>query len=514
MDRRTRTSSEGLSDTSSNNSPREDAPFRSFSSAKDLEEISIAVKNITLAHEIAVNNNFKLQENVNAPSENTSSSSSSPKRNVHDLIKQEMEKAFWDKLREDLDDYPPNFDHAFVLLEEIKHSLLKLLPSQRKTSIHTQIEETLDMSLLRQQAENETLDISVVSVFVIDTMASICAPVRDSDVTALRSITDVPDLFKAMYKVIKIMSKDMANMYIASFRPMIQQQQVDYQRRNFSIVVEKMPNALRNTTVWLTAAKDEVSALITVNGPGNSTSACGSSSQSASKDISPPGSKIGPYSVLKTAYLSLLEYDHHGQDLFPETLCNDRNRFLLIQQQYKRLVLVASVLIASLTSISIDIKQHSQLVTSLKDQLLILSATESIQQHNLPILMKSFANFIKSKVLEYGKDKPSLNHCVQILSKANENILENQLEKLSDPLSHPLHQLLNKRCKEYIGGVADAVQKQTQLTEQSVAVPSGLTLIGKELQDTAKFYSKLVNLNLIIYGPFYAPILKDILDKE
>lgn len=512
MDRRTRTSSEGLSDTSSNNSPREEAPFSSFSSARDLEEITTAAKNIALAHEIAVNNNFRIQENEQSES-NATSNSSSPKRNVHDMIKQEMEKAFWDKLREDLDDYPPNFDHAFVLLEEIKHSLLKLLPYQRKTSIHTQIEETLDMSLLRQQAENETLDIRNVSAFVIDTMASICAPVRDNDVAALRGITDVPDLFKGMYKVIKIMSKDMANMYIASFRPIIQEHQVDYQRRNFSIIVDKLPNALKNTEVWLKEARDEISVLM-ANSPGTSTPASGSGAQSSSKDISPPGSKVGPYSVLKTAYLSLLEYDHHGQDGFPETLSNDRNRFLLIQQQYKRLVLVASVLIASLTSIRIDIKEHSELVSSLKEQLLILSATESIQKHKLPVLMKSFADFIKAKVLEYGKDKPSFNHCIQILSVTKGDILQEQLEKLNDPQSHPLHQLLNKRCKEYIGGVADAVQKQTQLTEQSVAVPSGLTLIGKELKDTAKFYSKLVNLNLIVYGPFYAPILKGILDKQ
>jgi len=510
MDRRIRTSSEGLSDTSSNNSPREEAPFSSMSSVNDLEEISIAAKNIALAHEIAVNENFKLEENNNlTPGDDEDAN---PKT-VHDMIKKEMEKAFWDKLREDIEDYPPNFDHAFVLLEEIKHGLMKVLPTQRKTSIHTKIEEALDMSLLRQQAENETLNIRSVTSFIIDTMASICAPVRDSDVAALRNIHDVPDTFKAMYKLIKVMSKDMANAYISSFRPYIQEHQVEYQRRNFGIIVEKLPNALRNTKVWLSNAKDEAIMLVQTR-QSASTSTEQREGQSSSKDMKSPGSTVGPYYVLKTAYLSLLEYDHHGQDLFPETLSNDRNRFLLIQQQYKRLVLVASVMIASLTSISVDIKEHAGLVNSLKEQLLVLSATESIQKHKLPDLMASFSDFIKARVLDYAKSKPSLSHCHEMLSTTHPDILKTQLEKLSDPESHPLHQLLNKRCKEYICGVADAVQRQTQLTAQSVAVPSGLTLIGKELRDTAKFYSKIVNLNLIIYGPFYAPILKHILDTK
>jgi len=511
MDRRTRTSSEGLSDTSSNNSPREEAPFSSMSSVDDLEEISIAAKNIALAHEIAVNENFKLEENNNlAPGDDEDAN---PKT-VHDVIKKEMERAFWDKLREDIEDYPPNFDHAFVLLEEIKHKLMTVLPPGRKTSVHTKIEETLDMSLLRQQAENETLDIRSVTSFIIDTMASVCAPVRDSDVAALRNIHDIPDMFKAMYKLIKVMSKDMANAYISSFRPYIQEHQVEYQRRNFGIIVEKLPNALRNTKVWLNNAKDE--AIMSVqSSPSASTSSEQREGQSSSsKDMKSPGSTVGPYYVLKTAYLSLLEYDHHGQDLFPETLSNDRNRFLLIQQQYKRLVLVASVMIASLTSISVDIKEHAGLVNSLREQLLVLSATESIQKHKLPDLMASFADFIKAKVLDYAKDKPSVSRCHEMLSTTHPDILKSQLEKLSDPETHPLHQLLNKRCKEYICGVADVVHRQTQLTAQSVAVPSGLTLIGKELQNTAKFYTKIVNLNLIIYGPFYAPILKHILDAK
>lgn len=58
------------------------------------------------------------------------------------------------------------------------------------------IEEGIDLELLRQQADNAALDVRSVGLFVIDTMAAICAPARDELVKALRSIEDTVELFK------------------------------------------------------------------------------------------------------------------------------------------------------------------------------------------------------------------------------------------------------------------------------------------------------------------------------
>jgi len=47
-----------------------------------------------------------------------------------------MHQAFWDSLKKDLDTDPPSYEHAFVLLQEIKKTLLSLLPQDRTTSLH------------------------------------------------------------------------------------------------------------------------------------------------------------------------------------------------------------------------------------------------------------------------------------------------------------------------------------------------------------------------------------------
>jgi len=52
------------------------------------------------------------------------------------------------------------------------------------------------MDLLQQQADQSALDIASLSEFVIDTMAAVCAPVRDAEVNALRGIADPVELFR------------------------------------------------------------------------------------------------------------------------------------------------------------------------------------------------------------------------------------------------------------------------------------------------------------------------------
>lgn len=51
-------------------------------------------------------------------------------------ISEVMHRAFWDCLKSGIESDPPIYDHAFVLLQEIKGILLSLLPKERKTVFH------------------------------------------------------------------------------------------------------------------------------------------------------------------------------------------------------------------------------------------------------------------------------------------------------------------------------------------------------------------------------------------
>lgn len=74
----------------------------------EVNDVLVNVENMTLAHEIAVNPEFRLQPYE--PSEN------SLEKNVKEMI----HKAFWCSIREQLARDPPCYDDAIQLLADIK----------------------------------------------------------------------------------------------------------------------------------------------------------------------------------------------------------------------------------------------------------------------------------------------------------------------------------------------------------------------------------------------------------
>lgn len=63
--------------------------------------------------------------------------------------------------------------------------------------LRTLILEVLDMELIRQQVDNDTLDIQSLASSIISTMCKMCAPVRDQEVKNLQEASgDIVTLFQ------------------------------------------------------------------------------------------------------------------------------------------------------------------------------------------------------------------------------------------------------------------------------------------------------------------------------
>lgn len=56
--------------------------------------------------------------------------------------------------------------------------------------MRTQIMEVLDLDLIRQQADNDALDIQGLASYIITTMGKLCAPDRDDDIKKLHENTN------------------------------------------------------------------------------------------------------------------------------------------------------------------------------------------------------------------------------------------------------------------------------------------------------------------------------------
>jgi len=174
---------------SSSFSPFVSASPPGFVTLEEIMKAANSVSNMTLAHEIAVDNNFHLKK-VEPPNGG----------GLHNMVKEMMQKAFWDVLKEELNQNPPEYSRALVLLEEIKDWLLSLLlPHQTKTQ--TEIKEKLDIELIRQQVEKGTLDMHSYSQYIIGLMARLCAPGRDDKIRELTGMTDIVELYKGIFEV-------------------------------------------------------------------------------------------------------------------------------------------------------------------------------------------------------------------------------------------------------------------------------------------------------------------------
>lgn len=143
------------------------------------------VANMYLAHEIAVDGGFNLKKETPV------------KRSLKTQIEEVMKKAFWDVLESQLNESPPKYKQALSLLVEIKEDLNSLLLPQH-TRLKTEIDEILDIELIKQQAENGTLDFNRYAQYVLSVMARLCAPVRDEKIRQLTQTSDVVPLFRSV----------------------------------------------------------------------------------------------------------------------------------------------------------------------------------------------------------------------------------------------------------------------------------------------------------------------------
>lgn len=91
-----------------------------FVSFDEIVKAANGMKNMALAHEIAVDKNFQLQKLE--PEDGS----------FHRRVKEIMHKAFWNLLAEQLAEDPPDYSHALVLMKEIKEVIIPFCSVMRR----------------------------------------------------------------------------------------------------------------------------------------------------------------------------------------------------------------------------------------------------------------------------------------------------------------------------------------------------------------------------------------------
>ncbi|TRY56492.1 hypothetical protein DNTS_008782 [Danionella cerebrum] len=439
-----------------------------MASARDLS-------NLSLAHEIVVNRNFHLEP------------PDLPQNSLEKKVKDMVHKAFWDCLESELNDDPPEYDYAIKLLEEIRDTLLSFL-NPGANRLRTQIMEILDMELIRQQADNNALDIQGIVSYIINTMGKFCAPVRDDEIKKLKEASgDFVSLFKEIFRVLDLMKMDMVNFTIQSFRPELQRQSVEYERAKFQSILERTPSALDHTTEWIRSSIEEASLVLP---PAEKSSESGDSGKALP----------GPTLVLNTAYLRLLTWQQSNGPL-PETLMTDDARLQEMQRSLQLYQAVASVLLILFSSVGGALSGLPALVERLKKMTAVLLEGMHSTDFNLKEGLSGVSGQICSEINRSLAERnfPSLPEELQATLKGQicDIVQEN----------NPVRTLVEGRVQQYFR----LVLSSSTAHRTPVPVPPGLTLIQPELTALGLSYINLVNFNKKVYGPFYVSILKSLL---
>ncbi|KAF7669666.1 hypothetical protein LDENG_00151580 [Lucifuga dentata] len=443
-----------------------------------LDEVMDSARDVThlnFAHEIIMNRNFQL-EPVNLP-----------QNSIFKMVKDNIRKAYWDILESELNNDPPEYEHAIRLLEEVREILLSFL-NPGANRMRTQIMEVLDMDLIRQQAHNDAVDIQALASYVIATMGKLCAPCRDEEVKKLQKSTDnIVTLFKEIFRVLDLMKMDAINFEIDNLRPMLQKLSVECERNMFQSILDKTPSALKHTTSWIKSSLEE---LLLSSSPTNQ-----GSSQGKEQQVLP-----GPFQILNTAFLQILTWDYSKSPL-PETLMTEELRLREVQCRLQQCQAVNEVLLIVYSTIGGPIQGLSMLSERLKRMTSVLLDGMHNPHFNLEEALWGASEQI---CCELNKSLTERNY--PALTPALQATLTGQICNITQR-DNPIRTLVEDRVQQYFKALICDPKPQAKLEQ----VPAGLTAIKPELTSLGAKFISLVNYNKSIYGPFYADVIRKLM---
>ncbi|XP_055331988.1 T-complex protein 11 X-linked protein 1-like [Paramacrobiotus metropolitanus] len=426
------------------------------------------LQKMILAHEIALNDQFRLENLASPPPPNT----------MEAHIRETIHQAFWDALQTSLNEIPPNYSHALILLEEIRETLLSFLP-RSQNSLSELIKSNLDMAHIRERAELGVLDIKEVAGFIIETMGKLCAPARDEEIRKLSTIDDTVELFKEVFRVLEEMKFDMLNFTLSQVKPIIDQHAVEYEQQMFDEFLATQPDPLHITKEWLRETARELLREAETQPPPQSTS------QSLWK--------VTPTRLLRTAFLNLL--DGH-LEVYPETLVADIARIEAVQLQLDIALLTAAVILVTWNNLGSFLGRLADFKSKLKEEVRILLETHAVRgDDTLGQIAEHIVEQVKKALPENVAGE---SHCATALAG-----LKEQIVALTNA-DHAVRQLLVKRLKEFGTAI---------LTSTARGVPPALAVVENEVTHAIGMFAKIVSRNQMVFGKHYTRIISQLADE-
>ncbi|XP_022669979.1 T-complex protein 11-like protein 1 isoform X2 [Varroa jacobsoni] len=449
------------------------SPPRFVNMDKLVETVRQEAERMRLAHEIAVNADFKLEQRKDLPGGTNS---------AYAAIHQNMLKAYWDIIQEDICKDPPVLDMVLKLCADIRQMLLELLlPHQN--AMRGKIEDLFDIDLVKQRCEQaKSIEpLREHGPAVLDAMQQLCCPMRDEEIQALRQIDDTIQLFQGIIRVLEEMKLDFANFLIKQIRPLVKETIQDYEKEKMREIegaqkVLGVEDPLVNTKAWLQRAFNDLYSVNHQKPSGGAT--------------------------LLQGYMQLVfqnQYLNEEWEL-PESLLLDRDRILKLQQAYIIVTIASAVIIITQSYVPSALVASAEFKRRLKEACIaVLKDVQCTCESDVRDALQDLANKI---VQDVQRETNGL-----ALADGREALVHGQLTELAN-VDHPVRNVVYGRVVAFVTAMVKAGGGK------DVKVPPGLSALETELTKLAADFIQIISLNRATHAEKYNAILTDIYDAK
>jgi hypothetical protein len=456
----------------------EAVPLTSASEAVSQESISQMsgsfggqLTNEQLAHELTLDPEFALKK---------------PQRTeLEESVRNMARKAYFDSVREAFEKeqystYIPEF------IDDIKKQLLSMV--NEKGKIASDLNEYLDIALIRQQIEHKNLNLPNLLTYIITKMGMLCAPVRDPSIQAIKSIitsskksSDLVAAFDSILEILEDMKLDLANHRLQQLRPHMKIQAVNYEKNKFKEALGKSTVSLEKTKKWLSEAVAEKRRTLAARNPEN---------------VDIPENTLKFTDTFHDAILSLVFGNTAvTPETLPETLIMDGQRLFGFQNQGQMITVVASLLMLTQNTVS-ELRGDKAFVVGLKDTLMaLLKDPEGLTVENISAQIVASS----STMLKQRRSKE--------LDEERIGMIKSMVEKTLSTRD-PIFNLLRRRIMACVKAhVVSGTFKREGLER------AGLDLVRSELESFSYKVALWVRFNGEVYNEWYDLILKELTES-
>lgn len=416
-----------------------------------------ALGNSQIVHEVALDEEFRLDIE--------------PPGSLQERVRAVMERAFYDRLKEEFDRSPPNYSALPSLIAEMRDSMIELLVNGHD-DVQQSIYEILDLQVIQQQITRGVFEPASLMKFIVSTLAKICAPTRDVEVTELGRATSLTVFIQNAHRLLRVMKIDVANYHLQAARPEITAHAAQYERENFALMLEEKTTGLDNTRTWLGMAIDSVH-------------------QNPAAVVE--GISLADY--VNEMFVQLLGHSTTVDiDTLPEPLLLDSHRILLLNARLQVAVKIACYHTLALT-VAPQLKGIRDFNDKLFKGLMPLVADSKCSAADVFALVLDVINQI---LMAQGAPALSPDRC-ETLSGLLGSMYQGK---------HPVRAILHRRA---LAIMRKALSQHQISQEANKLQTAGLEAVHAELEVIAQTIALLGTYNKEVYAPYYDAMLGELL---